>query len=463
MLHKPSGGASPGITILMVEHALGGGIRRHVADLVSLLAGRARFMVLAPGPGGLLQLSPDFPDLPPRLYFDPRRELDALKRFLAGCGISRIHYHHLIQLPWELARLPAELDVPYDFTAHDYFSYCPQITLTTESFRYCGEPTEPGCNRCLAIRPTPGNESIEAWRWRQRPFIEGAARVFVPAASVGKRLEKHFPDANFVLASHPEQTDAGTCPDPAWRRVGEGKMKVLVLGALNPTKGPDLLEAAALDAHARNLQVEFHLLGSAYRSLATVPHSALTIHGPYRDAELGTLIDSLAPHIAWFPAQWPETYSYTLSAALRKKLPVVAPAFGAFQDRLSGRPFSWLVPWDMQARGVNDLLAGLATDPSTGNAYLSPPLTGRSGLFSYESDYLPKESRPLPVPPAPVRLSRKHARAWRPNARFVTGYLMASAARALRRIYALPGVQKTIAAMIPEHKLQMLRRRLGGY
>ena len=45
----------------------------------------------------------------------------------------------------------------------------------------------------------------------------------------------------------------------------------------------------------------------------------------------------------WFPAPWPETYSYTLSAALTAGLPVVATRIGAFPERLADRPLTWVV------------------------------------------------------------------------------------------------------------------------
>lgn len=40
------------------------------------------------------------------------------------------------------------------------------------------------------------------------------------------------------------------------------------------------------------------------------------IHGAYKDKDLVQIIRRLKPNLVWFPAQWPETYSYTLSACL---------------------------------------------------------------------------------------------------------------------------------------------------
>ncbi len=427
-----------------------------------MFAGRARLMLLSPVPGGLLRVSHGIPDLPSTLYFDARRELPALRQFIGSCGLSRIHYHHTMQLPWEVAQLHLDLGVPYDFTAHDYFSFCPQITLTTQRFRYCGEPAEAGCNDCLAIRPPSSGESIESWRSRYRPFIEGAARVLVPVPSIAARLKKHFPKANLIVAPHPEASRNENLPVPQWRYKGEGALKILVLGALNPTKGPDLLEAAALDAHVRHLPLEFHLLGSAYRKLKTMPASALSIHGPYRDADLDRLIEALSPHLVWFPAQWPETYSYTLSAAIRLGLPVAATDLGAFRDRLSGRPLSWLVPWDTEAPAWNDLFARLGKDVRAGARYLFPGST-QLPVFSYESDYLLKSDPANSVQTIPDLDLLPYTRSWRFNKEFLSGYLMASTHRLLRRIYTLPGIHRIATSLVSEYRVQLFRRWLGRY
>lgn len=447
--------------ILLIEHALGGGVQKHVQTLTELFSNRARFMVLSPMPGGLLRISQNIPSLPSHLYFDAKRELAALRQFLSTCGITRIHYHHLIQLPWEIARLPLDLNIPYDYTAHDYFSFCPQIALISEDFRYCGEPAEAGCNRCLASRPTPGRESIEAWRSRYRTFIEGASRVFAPSPGVVERLKKHFPNAKLVLAPHPESGN-NRVQDPQWRYGRQGSLKIVVLGALNPTKGPDLLEACALDARVRGLALEFHLLGSAYRDLKVRPESELVIHGPYRDEDLDRLIEALSPHLAWFPAQWPETYSYTLSTAVRHGLPIAAPDFGAFRDRLSGRPLSWLLPWDTEAPIWNDVFARLGENVFAAERYLMPA-TAQPAIFSYESDYLVTYDRARSESPAVDLDLRAYRRPWRLNKEFVSGYLMSSVHRALRQFYALPGVRRVAISLFPEYRIQLFRRWLGRY
>jgi hypothetical protein len=73
------------------------------------------------------------------------------------------------------------------------------------------------------------------------------------------------------------------------------------------------------------------------------------VHGPYTDSDLDRLLRWLKPDVVWFPALWPETYCYTLSACLLGGWPVVATNIGAFPERLATRPWSWLVPWQNTA------------------------------------------------------------------------------------------------------------------
>ena len=305
--------------------------------------------------------------------------------------------------------------------------------------------------RCMMIRSNPGASGIAN--------LSKGPRV---CPSVIERLKKHFPDARFVLAAHPEEIARERPGDPRWIHRGKESLKILVLGALNPTKGPDLLEACALDASTRGLPLEFHLMGSAYRSLITRPDSALTDHGPYQDTDLNNLMTTLSPHLVWFPARWPETFSYTLSATFRQGLPVVAPDFGAFHDRLAGRPLSWLIPWDSKPSALNDLFVLLRGDVSAGRQFLVqksvPP-----GNFSYETDYLVIGDRIRLGSPLMDPRFQKYTRPWRISKEYVRDYCMYLAHRILRSIYKLPGVRRTITSLMPEHRVQLIRRRLGKY
>jgi O-antigen biosynthesis protein len=445
--------------ILLVEHGLGGGVDRHVQDLVTTLASRARFFLMRPERGGLLRVSRARDGSAAALYFDPLHETGALRQFLTSAGIERIHFHHALRLPWQMSLLPMEMGLPYDYTAHDYVSFCPQITLTSERFQYCGEPNEAGCKRCLAIRPSSTRESIQAWRIRYRSFVEGAARVFVPTPGVGERLSRHFPRARIVHAPHPEPLGSIKVTRPILK--SSGPLRVAVLGALNPPKGADLLEQCALDAAVRKLPLTFHLLGDAYRRLVQTPQASLQVHGRYREADLANLLSGIAPDLIWFPAQWPETYSYTLSAAMRLGYPVAATDLGALADRLAGRESSWLLPWETNAEDWNNFFVRLrgASEERQYQAALRPALT--PSVFSYEQDYVMGSAASLATPAA-MDFSR-YERAWRARPGFFVAAVKGALQERLRHVYRIRGVRDALTTIIPEYQWQRLRRWLDRY
>jgi O-antigen biosynthesis protein len=446
--------------ILLIEHGLGGGVAKHVLDLTGLLQERAEFLLLMPNRGGLLKVSRPRAEFSPALYFRVPQEIAALTEFLRASSIGRIHFHHTLRLDDKITELPHALGIPYDYTVHDYYSFCPQITLTTEVFQYCGEPDEAGCERCLQIRPASTKESIHAWRARNQRFVEGADRVFAPSRSVEQRMRRYFPNAAIVLAPHPEPVEVTSPPQPIWRHR-TGSLRIVVLGALNAIKGADLLEASAIDAVDRALPLEFHLIGDAYRNLSRAA-GRLTVHGKYRNSDLPGLLERLAPDLTWFPARWPETYSYTLSAALREGLPVAATNLGAIHDRLGGRALSWALPWNASERDWNDFFMALRSNPSQGDGHCVSVTDNYSVPFSYSSHYLLKQ--PAGIARSGVgRDFDSHRNPLRASPSVLAQYIKGYARDCLSAAYRLPGVRRLAVAVLPEHRLQLLRRWLDKF
>ena len=449
------GGNRP--VVLMIEPGLDGSIGRHVRDLVALMRWRADFLLLAPNRGGLLRLSTSAPKSGPVLYFRSPHELKGLAKFLRAAAVGRIHYHHTVRLDSEILKLPEILGVPYDYTLHDYYCFCPQITLTTESFVYCGEPDESGCNQCLRIRPAPTGESIEHWRSRYRAFVEGAERVFAPSPSVKWRVLRHFPNASIISVPHPEPTWANAASQPVWRHKA-GSLRIAVAGALSPIKGADLLEACAIDAARRGLPLQFHLVGYAYRNLSYAA-GRLVVHGKYHNDDLHQLLEKVSPHIAWFPARSPETYCYTLSSILHEELPVAATDLGAIYDRLAGRTLSWVLPWKSSAQEWNDFFMKLRCDPLLCEAQLVPPAKDQPQQFSYSKDYLLEQSSHIKNSDVSTNFDA-YRNPLRASREVLTQYIKGYSRLCLSAMYRFPGIHRIAVNLFPEHRLQRLRRWL---
>ncbi|HWP10397.1 MAG TPA: glycosyltransferase, partial [Ramlibacter sp.] len=317
--------------VLAVVHDRGGGTLRHAFELASHLRDKALFLALTPSPGGAVRLELLEPGAGFSIEFALPGEWQLLLDVLRGLGIVHLHYHHVLGHRDEVLRLGEQLGIPWDFTAHDYYSMCPQISLTDHTDRYCGEQGGGECGRCLQRTPAPGGMDIASWRQSHGGLLTGARHVLAPSRDVARRFARMRPSADVRLAPHTDLASLPRLPEPEVAPLAPGaRLKVVVLGGLSRIKGADLLEDTAVLSAKSAAPLEFHLIGHAYRELLKQPRAALTVHGPYQEKDLAGLLRWIKPDLVWFPALWPETYSYTLSACLAAGLPVAAPDIGAF-------------------------------------------------------------------------------------------------------------------------------------
>ena len=347
--------------LLFITHARGGGTEKHVQELAKLL--EADFDVLILRPTSLEGVGVEWACSREEfvVYFRVPYAYPELINFLRMLKIFYIHLHHIIELNQQVLRLPKDLGVPYDVTVHDYYPICPQINLISEDGSYCGEPDASGCNACLAERPGLWGMDILSWRTFFRGILANAARVIVPSMDALERVKNYIPDANYVYLPHPEPLFS-SLPDTGLIKT---ELKILVLGVLSEAKGLRLLEACAMDAKARGLALYFRVIGYPLDEVKKEPEIPLSFYGRYNDTELPALIVHEMADIIFFPALWPETYSYTLSYAMRSGLTIAAPRLGAFQERLAGYPSAYLLEWDSPATCWNDLFASLLSAQSS--------------------------------------------------------------------------------------------------
>ena len=349
--------------ILFVTHRLHGGTERHIRELSLHLEDDAEVLVLRPYLWDVVVLEWTRSEERFRLYFRKDHDYPALLNFLRLAGTGQVHFHHLFGHNPKIRNIAADIGVPFDFTVHDYYAICPRISLTSTNNRYCGEPSEQQCNACLQLEPYAGSTNIRDWREQNRAMLQKAERVFAPSEDAARRIRNYFKAARIVLAPHLDIEPEINLPDPKVAPLPQGKkLRIVVIGAMSKIKGADILERCAILTQKHNLPLQFHLIGYAYKDMASLPDDVLSIHGEYADSDLQQLILETRPHVIWFPAQWPETYSYTLSTALMSGFPIIAPNIGAFAERLNQRPWSWICPWNWSADEWNNFFVQIKTD-----------------------------------------------------------------------------------------------------
>jgi glycosyltransferase involved in cell wall biosynthesis len=382
--------------VLMVSHPLGGGVKRHVDALVLRLRDTANVLLLEAGAWGVSVHAPAVPG--DAVLTVATTRMDELADFLAAVPVSRAHVHHTMGLDRLLPGLLHRIGVPFDATLHDYYALCPQVNLLpVRDGPYCGEPGPAACNACIAFRPSHGARDIASWRMRHSWLFLEAERVLCPSADARDRLLLYAPSARTVLAPHdPVPAGGWPAPKPARPRRGEA-LRIAVIGVLAAHKGAGAVLALAQAADPRKLSL--HVIGAPEDDLPPPQAGRIECTGSYADADLPGLIARVRPHVVWFPASWPETYSYTLSAALAAGLPIVATRIGAFPERLAGRALTWLREPD------STTAEWLATFDAVRKALSAAPKPARSPRPRGDGDFYagPYQSALRTIAPPPRR------------------------------------------------------------
>ncbi len=309
--------------LLFITHAWGGGIERHVLDLISMISAKVDVLLLRGFLNGGVELEwhskaarietlrvGGFSDETLEEWF---HALDAL-------SFERIHLHHVHGWPRAVVSLIERLNRPLDITLHDYASICPQYHLADENGRYCGEPDETGCRACIAKRPHAWGLQIDEWRGLMRDLLARAERVIAPSQDVASRVARYHAQIAPIIWPHAEPVISVP-----------SLTKVAILGGLSAVKGLAVVREVVAYAKQNAPLLEFRLIGHAAEPLP----SGMTATGSYEDSELPRLIASERPDVIWFPAQVPETFSYTLSVAIASGIRVVASDLGSFRERLA--------------------------------------------------------------------------------------------------------------------------------
>ncbi len=358
--------------VVLVTHALKGGIGTHVAHLRHRLGSEGvptvTVRVGVGSPWGVEvagdpDTAPFCPNLPPT-GFNQLRPL--LEGFLRALEPRAIHVHSLVGFDWVAATglmaLVRGTGVPYYFTLHDYSVVCHRNDLVLTDGRFCGLPAVDACRACVAGDQTyPEAVDPAVRRETYADFLAGAAAVFAPSDDIKRRLERA--GAPYAVTVRPHE-DAAEPLEPIPRPAGAAVTDVAVVGAVGTHKGSHVLLNLARDARARGLPIRFHVVG--YTDLdEDLLAAGVTITGRYRtEGEAVAHLRDIRPALMLLPSIWPETFLYTLSLANRLDLPPVVFDLGAQADRVRETGFGTVLDYGLidDVAALNDRLLSLAAE-----------------------------------------------------------------------------------------------------
>lgn len=347
--------------VLAISHNRGGGTEKHIRDIAKLTTNQCSTLLLYRTAPAIVRIDSLDESMLLEATFDLREERAELIAFLRGLDVRRIHIHHLLNnelyLPHLMGILHEQFGIPYDVTLHDFFFLAPNPHLINVEGIFVGEPDDE--NEAILLHTASEMalpESLSKWRKRHHDLLAGAERIIAPSHDTARRFRRYFPDLNVTVAYHPEGLLSSQEPVRVRSLAQHEAMRVVILGALGPEKGIKVVEAVARHAAKQKLPLQFLVIGPTSHKVNSALLDNLLVHGPYKPDELPALLEKSNAHAAWFPAQCPETFCYTLGEAMKAGLPIIGSDLGALSERLAGRPWSWLAPWNQTPETWADLL-----------------------------------------------------------------------------------------------------------
>jgi len=346
--------------MLFISHALGGGTQKAMKDLASLLKKESISVLTLKKEEGLYTVSMYENDF---LLEYKKEEWTTLLEDLKTLNIFHIHFHHLLGMDWEVTKIPEFLNVPYDFTIHDYLSICPRINLVDENKVYCGEPEISICEECIqknGVHPgveelfVQSGKTISEWRNEFNMFLSGARSIFVPNEDVAMRMQSYFKALHFTIKPHPEKRIRIKMLHR--QREEQTVLNVAIIGAISDIKGYSKLKELVKDAQKRSLPIRYVVIGYTQNDAYFDAYSNIVITGKYVENELSQYVEKYKCTLALFLSVCPETYSYTLSESLSLGLFPVSFDIGAIASRLRAYQIGKILPLGATIEDINNAL-----------------------------------------------------------------------------------------------------------
>lgn len=372
-------------TWLMVNHALGGGTQKHLHELINVIGSEINIISINPvlTREHLIQAHLLIQNEKLTFSFDCRFDGARFIEFLSSCGCVRIHYHHIIGFLPEFLEQLRNYDAPFDFTVHDYYTICPNINLI-KGDSYCGELGIAQCNICLSESRHRFATEIVAWRNRHSWLITDAQRVICPSDDTLQRMRRYYPTGHFVKRYHEDVENPKLFQKGVIRN--RDSVRVAILGSLSVAKGANLVRDLLSLIHTESVNVSIHLIGSSEGLIR--PRMSYHETGPYNPYQLESLLEEANADLILFPGRIPETYSYTLTEAMRFGLPILAPDVGAFPERLAHYPLGRIYGYQCNAKAILEHILNLHETELELESSQIIPIEPRSVESFYKQFYL---------------------------------------------------------------------------
>ena len=252
----------------------------------------------------------------------------------------------------KIIKLKRLTGIQLEIKVHDFHALCPSPHLLDFNNKYCAVPIDLSvCNQCLKKNVAwhftglwlP--ENISKWRSAFSKLLHEATKIdFFDSSTVDiyKKLF-NFPDEKISITPHDDNYFNVTLyPDTS------GKLHLGLLGNLNIVKGLYIVNELSSFIKKNRLDIPITLIGSSMLPL----DQDVTVVGNYETSDLPRLISEYKINVVFISSIVPETFSYTLSEAIKMKLPVICFDLGAQGNRVKNYDLGQVMPLNSTSKEI---------------------------------------------------------------------------------------------------------------
>jgi GT2 family glycosyltransferase/glycosyltransferase involved in cell wall biosynthesis/chromosome segregation ATPase len=353
--------------VLYILHAGGGGTKLTSEDLFKkvsvyrpalMLRTHLRKWELLRAEKGKMQTLAFFEFSDDWLIDQPLQQdrIDIVNKILDDYQIDLVHIRHLLANGPELIDLIKQRGLPVVFSFHDFYTVCPTIQLIDNTRKHCAGDCKANQSSSLSLtskdctltkswyrRPIALKDKyVHDWRERLKQPLEACDAWVTTSKSARDLVVKHFPRLDrpkFEIIEHGRHfgnyKKIGVAPNP------NEPARVVIFGALGPSKGVDLISEVLKMNYRGDQRFEFHILGNKIPSFKPDKFGGI-YHGSYENRDLPKLLENIKPSFSVIASIWPETFCHTLTESWACGIPVFGCDIGAVKDRIEELGGGWL-------------------------------------------------------------------------------------------------------------------------
>jgi glycosyltransferase involved in cell wall biosynthesis len=254
-----------------------------------------------------------------------------------------VHFHLTIGLGSAFYELFPTLGIPYVVSLHDYYLFCPRITMIDFSGSSCGGPETRKCESCIGVfdqvplahraarrlevkLPRVPSHTVTRRNARVAFFFREAAGLLAVSGRVKELYSRAYPEGRYSVLHIGSSSAYGV---RATKPAG-GVLRITAMGTLADYKGAGILEQIASLLKRNDVEVSFWGRVDNPKWIERCKRANILLKGPYAPGDLNQIMAET--DLGLVVPVWEDNAPQVVMEFLNFGVPVLATQMGGIPD-----------------------------------------------------------------------------------------------------------------------------------